>query len=225
MLEASIEDLEMSEGRISVRGLSSRSLELGELARLVEEQPELTEHEAANPANGAQIEGLASWQSFTTGNPSIASGTHIAVVEIDTETGEIEILLYVAVDDGGRILNHYLVEAQMHGALAQGIGQALFEEVLYDEYGQNLTSTLMDYALPSPGQVPTFTLDIIETPSPNNPLGVKGVGEAGTIGAPPTIVNAALDALAPFGIATIDMPLRPEKIWALLKNAKSNIRD
>ena len=145
------------------------------------------------------------------------------MVEIDSDTGEVRILTYVAVDDCGRVLNHYLAEAQIHGGLAQGIGQALYEEVMYDQGGQLLTSTLMDYALPLADEVPDFVTDLVETPSPLNPLGVKGVGEAGCIGAPPAIVNAALDALAPLGIDAIDMPLKPEKVWAAIQDAKSKV--
>ena len=128
----------------------------------------------------------------------------------------MQVLTYVAVDDCGRVLNHYLAEAQIHGSLAQGISQAMYEEMCYDQDGQLLTGTLLDYTLPLAGQLPHFVTDFIETPSPNNPLGAKGVGESGCIGAPPAIVNAVLDALAPLGIKTIDMPLRPEKIWQLV---------
>ncbi len=216
VLEASVDDLVTAQGRVSVNGVPARSIELGELASMVEVQPELIEHESPNPANGVPIEGLAAWHAFAPSGPAIASGAHIAIIEIDSETGDISILRYISVDDAGRILNRYLVEAQMHGSLAQGIGQALFEEVVYSEDGQNLTATLMDYALPRSGQLPNFELDVVETPSPLNPLGVKGVGEAGTIGAPPTLVNAVLDALSPLGIKTIDMPLLPEKIWSLI---------
>ncbi len=136
-LEASPDDLVMTQGSVVVRGTPSRSIELGELARMAEAQPALIEHEPPNPANNAPIEGLAAWRAFSPSAASIASGTHIAIIEIDSETGNIQILRYIAVDDGGRILNHYLVEAQMHGSLAQGIGQALFEEVIYDDEGQN----------------------------------------------------------------------------------------
>jgi aerobic carbon-monoxide dehydrogenase large subunit len=132
----------------------------------------------------------------------------------------VQILKYVAVDDCGRVLNHYLAEAQIHGGLAQGIGQALYEEVIYDSDGQLLTGTLLDYPLPIAPQVPDFITDLVETPSPNNPLGVKGVGEAGCIGAPPAIVNAVLDALAPLGIKAIDMPLKPERVWAIIQEAR-----
>ena len=218
-LEVAAADLVVEDGQVVVRGAPTRSIALGELARLVEEQPELIEHEAPNPANNATIEGLAAWHDFASRGAAYASGTHIAVIEVDSETGEVHILTYVAVDDCGRVLNHYLAESQIHGGLAQGIGQALYEEVIYDQDGQLLTSTLMDYALPLADEVPDFVTDLVETPSPLNPLGVKGVGEAGCIGAPPAIVNAVLDALAPLGIEAIDMPLKPEKVWAAIQDA------
>ncbi|HEV2655887.1 MAG TPA: molybdopterin cofactor-binding domain-containing protein, partial [Ktedonobacteraceae bacterium] len=176
-------------------------------------------NEQPNPINGAPIEGLAAWRDFNPTSATTCSGAHLAVVEIDAETGEIHILQYVAVDDSGKVLNHHLAEAQIHGALAQGIGQALYEETVYNEDGQLLSSTLMDYTLPIAEQIPAFLTAFVETPSPMNPLGVKGIGESGTTGAPPAIVNAALDALAPLGIRTLDMPLKPEKIWAKITAA------
>jgi len=220
-LEAAPDDLVLEDGKFTVRGVPNRSIDLGTLAQMVEEQPDLIPHEAPNPANGVPIEGLAAWHDFSPSGPGFSSGTHIAVVEIDTDTGETDVLKYVAVDDGGRILNSYLAEAQIHGAIAQGIGQALYEEVAYDENGQPLTSTLQDYTLPNAEQVPEFTTGNVESPSPTNPLGAKGVGEAGCIAAPPAVVNAVLDALLPLGITSIDMPLKPEKVWALLQAASS----
>lgn len=219
VLEASPNDLSMEQGRISVRGVPTRTVGLGELARLVEEQPDLIPHEGPNPYNNAPIEGLAAWRDFDPPGPSYASGTHIAVVEIESDTGEVTILRYVAVDDCGHIINHYLADGQLHGGLAQGISQALYEEVVYDEEGQLLTSTFMDYAMPIAKQIPDFITGFVETPSPTNPLGAKGIGESGCVGAPPTVVNAVLDALAPLGINSIDMPLKPEKVWALIRSA------
>jgi carbon-monoxide dehydrogenase large subunit len=221
VLEAAPGDLVMEDGQISVRGFPGHGIALGELARMVEEQPDLIEREPPNPANGTPIEGLAAWRDFGSPGATYSSGTHLAVVEIDPDTGEVQILKYVAVDDCGRVLNHHLVDAQIHGALAQGIGQALYEEVRYDQDGQLLSGTLMDYALPNAGMLPTFVTDFVESPSPYNPLGAKGAGESGCIGAPPAIVNAVLDALAPLGIQTLDMPLRPEKIWTLVQAARS----
>jgi aerobic carbon-monoxide dehydrogenase large subunit len=220
LLEATMQDLIMEDGKVMVQGAPARAIPLGELARLVEEQPELIEHEAPNLSNGAPIEGLAAWRDFLSPQATFSSGAHLAVVEVDQTTGDVHILTYIAVDDCGHVLNNYLTEAQVHGGLAQGIGQALYEEVMYDEEGQNLTSTLMDYALPTAGHIPEFVTEFVETPSSRNPLGVKGIGEAGTIGAPPAVVNAVLDALAPLGIKSVDMPLKPEKIWALIQAAQ-----
>jgi carbon-monoxide dehydrogenase large subunit len=220
LLEAAAADLEMTGGQVSVRGVPGRAMRLGELARQVEEQPDLIEHDPPDPVNGRPIEGLAAWREFSPSAPTFSSGTHVAVVEVESETGEVHVLTYVAVDDCGRVLNSYLAEAQVHGGVAQGIGQALYEEAVYDENGQPLAGTLMDYALPNAEQVPTFVVDAIETASPINALGAKGSGEAGCIGGPPTIVNAVLDALAPLGVTAIDMPLKPEKVWALIQQAR-----
>ncbi len=220
VLEAAPADLGLKRGTIFVRGTPTRTISLGELARMVEEQPERIEREAANPANGAPIEGLAAWRDFSPPGATYSSGTHLAVVEIDPDTGEIQIVQYVAVDDCGRILNHALVEAQTHGSLAQGISQALYEEVVYDQQGQLLSGSLMDYALPNASMIPNFITDFIETPSPFIPAGMKGAGEAGCIGGPPAIVNAVLDALTPLGITAIDMPLKAEKVWMLIQSAK-----
>ncbi len=220
-LEAALADLEMAQGSVMVRGVPSRAVMLAELAAMVEEQPSLIEHEPPNPVNGTPIEGLAAWRDFNPSSATYSSGAHLAVVEVDSDTGDIHILQYTAVDDCGSVLNHYLADAQVHGALAQGIGQALYEETLYGEDGQLLTGTLMDYTLPNAEQIPSFTTDFVETPSPINPLGAKGVGEGGCIGGPPAIVNAVLDALAPLGITTLDMPLKPTKVWASIQAARA----
>ncbi|MDQ6660984.1 MAG: xanthine dehydrogenase family protein molybdopterin-binding subunit [Chloroflexota bacterium] len=220
LLEAAPTDLEMTGGQVKVRGVPGRAITLGDLARQVEEQPDLIEHDPPNPFNGTPIEGLAAWHQFSPSGPTFSSGAHVAVVEVETETGEVRVLSYVAVDDCGRILNSYLTEAQIHGGLAQGIGQALYEEVVYDQNGQPLAGTLMDYTLPNAEQIPDLVVGTVETPSPLNPLEAKGAGEAGCIGGPPTIVNAVLDALAPLGIEMIDMPMRPEKVWALVQAAR-----
>ena len=157
--------------------------------------------------------GLSATHFFEPKNFTFPFGTHICVVEIDKETGEIAIQRYVAVDDCGKVINPLLVDGQVHGGIAQGLGQALYEEVVYDENGQLITGTLMDYAVPRAHQLPRYETDRTETPTDVNPLGVKGVGEAGTIGSTPAVVNAVLDALQPFNVKHIDMPLRPEKIW------------
>jgi carbon-monoxide dehydrogenase large subunit len=160
--------------------------------------------------------GLSATHFFEPENFTFPFGTHICVVEVDKETGDIDILKYVAVDDCGKQINPMLVEGQIHGGIVQSIGQAMYEEVVYDENGQLLTGTLMDYALPKAAMIPRLELDSTETPSPVNPLGAKGVGEAGTIGATPAIVGAVVDALAPFGVRHLDMPLKPESIWRIL---------
>ncbi|GHO69866.1 aldehyde dehydrogenase [Ktedonobacter sp. SOSP1-52] len=219
-LEVSPQDLVLEDGQVMVQGVPARVLSLGELARMVEAQPELIEHEAPNPVNGVSIEGLAAWRDFVSPESTFSSGAHMAVVEIDTETGEVKLEAYVAVDDCGRVLNEFLAEAQVHGGVAQGIGQALYEETLYDQEGQFLTSTFMDYAMPFARGIPEIQAAFVETPSPRNPLGVKGVGEGGTIGAPPAVVNAVLDALEPLGIQNIDMPIKPERVWALIQSAR-----
>jgi carbon-monoxide dehydrogenase large subunit len=162
--------------------------------------------------------GLSATAFYEPKNFTFPFGTHIAVVDIDPDTGEIHFQRYVAVDDCGKQINPMLVEGQIHGGIVQSMGQALFEEVVYDETGQLVTGTLMDYALPKAVMIPHLELDSTETPSPVNPLGAKGVGEAGTIGATPAIVAAVVDALAPYGVRHIDMPIKPEVVWQLIKN-------
>jgi aerobic carbon-monoxide dehydrogenase large subunit len=161
--------------------------------------------------------GLSATYFFEPKNFTFPFGTHICVVEIDKDTGEVKIVKYVAVDDCGKVINPMLVDGQVHGGIVQSIGQALYEEVVYDDQGQLVTGELMDYALPKASQLPWLETDRTETPSPVNPLGVKGVGEAGTIGATPAIVNAVVDALSPYGVKHLDMPVRPEKVWKILQ--------
>ena len=161
--------------------------------------------------------GLSATYFFEPKNFTFPFGTHICVVEIDKETGATKILRYIAVDDCGKVINPLLVDGQVHGGIVQSIGQALYEEVVYDEQGQLITGELMDYALPKASQIPWLETDRTETPSPVNPLGVKGVGEAGTIGATPAIVNAIVDALSPYGVKHLDMPVRPEAVWKIVR--------
>jgi carbon-monoxide dehydrogenase large subunit len=146
-------------------------------------------------------------------------GTHICVVEIDKDTGEVKILRYISVDDVGKKINPMIVDGQIHGGVVQGISQALWEGAVYDENGQLVSGSLMDYALPKASFFPKFELGSTETPSPTNPLGVKGVGETGTIASTPAVVNAVMDALSPFGVNSLDMPLRPEKVWRAMQAA------
>lgn len=158
---------------------------------------------------------------FVPGAQTFPYGVHVAVVEVDLDTGEVDLLRMVAVDDCGNVLNPMIVEGQLHGSLMQGIGQALYEGVQYSEQGQLLTSTLVDYAIPRASDAPPITSERLVHPAPSNPLGAKGTGEAGCIGAPPAIVNAVLDALAPYGVSDIEMPLRPATVWTALANSRN----
>lgn len=167
--------------------------------------------------------GLEEDTYYDPSNFTFPNSAHIAQVEIDQETGEVVIQKYVAVDDVGNIINPMIVEAQIVGGIAQGVGQALWEEAVYDENGQLLTASLMDYAMPRADGFPSIQVDRIVTPSPDNPLGVKGAGEMGTIAATPTIASAVLDALSPLGIKHLDMPLTPQKIWQAIQTANGGI--
>jgi carbon-monoxide dehydrogenase large subunit len=162
---------------------------------------------------------LACEADFDGAGPTFPFGVYVAVVTVDAETGAVRLDRMVTVDDAGTILNPLLALGQVHGGVAQGVGQALFEEMVYDEAGNPLTSTLADYALISASELPSFECDLTETPSPHNPLGVKGIGESGTIGAPPAVQNAVVDALSHLGIRHIDMPARPERVWAAIQLA------
>jgi len=149
-------------------------------------------------------------------------GAHVAMVEVDRDTGQPRLLRYMSVDDAGFLINPLLVQGQVHGGLAQGIGQALWEEAAFDEGGQLLSSSLMDYALPKSDDLISFDNDHTRTHSPRTPLGVKGVGEAATIGSTPAIANAVMDALAPLGVTHVDLPLTPQKVWAAMRAARKS---
>jgi len=159
--------------------------------------------------------GLAAETDFA-GDGSYPFGAHCAVVEVDVETGDARLSRFFAVDDCGRIINPLLAEGQVHGGIAQGVGQALLEEVVFDDQGSPRTASLLDYLIPSIGEIPQVVTATTETLSPNNPLGAKGVGESGTIGSTPAVQNAVVDALSHLGIRHIDMPLTPERVWAAL---------
>jgi carbon-monoxide dehydrogenase large subunit len=148
---------------------------------------------------------------------SVPFGTHVSVVEVDTETGDVRILRHVAVDDAGAIVNHLVLDGQIHGGIAQGVGQALYEEVRYDEDANPLTSNLTGYLVPTAVTIPDLELRHTCTPSTSNPLGVKGVGEAGTVGSTPAVYGAALDAIAHLGVTDLQMPLTPTKIWSAIQ--------
>jgi carbon-monoxide dehydrogenase large subunit len=178
---------------------------------------------ATDPAN--LPEGMTPGLDANAFNPSdvivFPSGAHAAEVEIDPETGRTTLERYIAVDDYGRLINPMITTGQVHGGLAQGIGQAMLEHTVYDpDSGQMLSGSLMDYALPRADDLPAFEITLAELPTASNPLGVKGVGQAGCIGGPQTIIHAVLDALAPLGIDHIDMPATPEKIWRAIQAAR-----
>jgi carbon-monoxide dehydrogenase large subunit len=151
-------------------------------------------------------------------SPTYPFGAHLVVVEVDAETGAVRIDRVVACDDAGTILNPLLAEGQLHGGMAQGLAQGLLEEVVYDGDGTLVTSTLADYPAVSAAELPSFELDFTETPTPHNPLGAKGIGESGTIGSTPALMNAVVDALAPLGVRHLDMPATPERVWRAIRS-------
>ena len=206
-LEASPDDmrLDLETGRFHVAGVREPALGWAELAARLEAKHELAQL-------GAEVD-------FTAAQPTFPFGAHLAVVEVDTETGEVELKRIVALDDAGRIINPLVAEGQVHGGLAAGIAQALYEALSYDEGGNPLNSNLVTYGFPSPAELPSFELVEMETPTPANPLGAKGIGESGTIGATPAVHNAVIDALAPFGIRHLDMPVNGERVWRALRDA------
>jgi aerobic carbon-monoxide dehydrogenase large subunit len=213
LLEASPGDLVVDGAQFYVRGSPQRAVSFPDVARAA--------YKGAKLPPGTEP-GLEATHFFAPPDLVYPFGTHVCVVEIDPDTGEIAIRRYVAVDDCGNILNPLLVAGQVHGGIAQGLAQALYEEATYDTNGQLLTAGFLDYAVPRAAHVPTMELDHTVTPSPHNPLGAKGVGEAGTIGATPAVVNAVLDALAPFGVESLDMPLTPRKIWEAISRGKKS---
>jgi aerobic carbon-monoxide dehydrogenase large subunit len=204
LLESTPEDVEFKDGKFFVHGSSKDALGWDRLASEA--------YVAKNLPSGFEP-GLEASSFFEPPNCTYPFGTHIVAVELDRETGQVKFVKYVAVDDCGRQVNPLLVEGQVQGGIAQSIGAALMEKTVYDEYGQLLTGEFMDYAIPRAADVPDFVLGSTVTPSPSNPLGVKGVGEAGTIGATPAIANAVIDALSPLGIRHLDIPFTPECVW------------
>jgi carbon-monoxide dehydrogenase large subunit len=204
LLEASEGDIVLSEdGRLGVAGVPARALSWADLAVAGEEQ--------GTP--------LVAEQDFTQEGATFPFGVHLAVVEVDTETGLVRPVRHVAVDDCGRVLNPLLVAGQQHGGIAQGVAQALWEAVTYDEDGNPLTATLADYGIPSAAELPSFEASSTETPTPLNPLGAKGIGEAGSVGSMPAVQNAVIDALSHLGIRHLDPPLTPERVWRAMRAA------
>jgi carbon-monoxide dehydrogenase large subunit len=215
MLEVSPEDLEWADGRWSVRGDPDQGKTIGEIAFAAFAAHDLPE--GVEPS-------LDSDATYDPDNFSFPHGTHLCAVEVDTETGAVSIRSYVAVDDVGVVVNPLIVEGQVHGGIAQGIAQALYEEAAYDSSGNLVTTTLADYLVPSAADLPSITTARTTTPSTLNPLGVKGVGEAGTIASTPAVVNAIVDALRPFGVTDVPMPCTPERIWRAIQEANGGAR-
>jgi len=215
MLEVSPEDLEWADGRWSVRGDPDQGKAIGEIA--------FAAFAAHDLPDGVEPS-LDSDATYDPDNFSFPHGTHLCAVEVDTDTGAVSIRSYVAVDDVGVVVNPQIVEGQVHGGIAQGIAQALYEEAAYDSSGNLITTTLADYLVPSAADLPPITTARTTTPSTLNPLGVKGVGEAGTIASTPAVVNAVVDALRPFGVTDVPMPCTPERIWRAIKDANGGAR-
>ena len=211
MLEVAEGDLTFAQGRFSVRGSPDRAKTIQEVtlqAYLAWSLPEGVE---------PSLEASAYYDPT---NFTFPFGTHAAVVKVDADTGQVELRRYVAVDDCGRVINPLIVDGQVHGGVVQGVAQALHEAAAYSPEGQLLTGSMADYAVPRARMFPRFVTGRTETPSPHNPIGVKGVGETGTIASTPAVVNAVMDALRSFGITHLDMPLTPERIWTAIHSQK-----
>ncbi|MBA3471980.1 MAG: molybdopterin-dependent oxidoreductase [Rubrobacter sp.] len=211
MLEAAEDDLEFEGGKFSVAGSPDQNVTIQDVAT--------TAFLGVNIPEGMEP-GLSEDFVYDPPNCTYPFGAHICVTEVDTETGSVEIRDYFAVDDCGPVINPIIVDGQLHGGLAQGIAQALYEGAIYDEDGTLTTASMVDYMIPGAPELPNYTLDRTVTPSPSNPLGVKGVGEAATIGSPPAVINAVIDALEPLGITHIDMPASPMRVWKAIQNAQ-----
>jgi CO/xanthine dehydrogenase Mo-binding subunit len=216
LLEASADDIEIADGRFRVKGVPDRGVTLADIA-------------GAAYSGGLPPElgsGLESTDYFTPDDETFPFGTHLAVVEVFPDTGQVKLLRFVTVDDCGKIISPNLVRGQVHGGLAQGIAQALLEEIAYGDNGELLTATLNDYAIPKAEVFPLFETNHTETPTYLNLLGAKGIGEAATIGSTPATANAVIDALEPWGITHLDIPFTAEKVWrAIQTSGKSAAAD
>jgi carbon-monoxide dehydrogenase large subunit len=208
LLETEEDRLRFRNGRIEPVDAPERGLSFGQVAAAAHSSP------LPGETPGLEAETVYGSQGMT-----FPFGAYLCVVEVDQETGQVQLIRFDGVDDCGPVINPLIVAGQVHGGIAQGLGQALLEEVVYDEDGQLLSGTFMDYAMPQAGHLPHLSISHTVTPSPRNPLGLKGVGEAGTIGSVPAIVNAVMDALSPLGITHLDPPLTPLKVWTAMQNA------
>jgi carbon-monoxide dehydrogenase large subunit len=211
LLEAAVEDMDYADGKFFVKGSPEKAKTIQEIA--------LMAHVAWNMPVGVEA-GLEASMFYDPPNFTFPFGSHIAVVEVDLETGHVDLKKYVALDDCGPQINPVIVEGQVHGGVVQGVGQALWEEAVYDKDGQLVTGSMLDYALPRADRLPDIDVISSVTPSPHHPLGLKGIGEAGTIASTVTVYNAVMDALRPLGVQTIRMPLTPERVWRGIQQAR-----
>jgi carbon-monoxide dehydrogenase large subunit len=211
-LEVAAEDLEFANGTFTVKGSPDKTKELASVAWSA-----WTAHDLPD----GMEPGLEGTAAYDPPNFSWPGGAHAAIVEVDTETGDARLVRYVAVDDVGTVVNPLIVDGQVHGGITQGIATALYEEGTYDDEGNLETANLLSYLVPSAAELPSFELERTESPSPTNPLGVKGVGETGTIAAAPAVMNAVLDAVSHLGVKDIQMPATPERVWRAIREAKS----
>ncbi|MPY86316.1 MAG: molybdopterin-dependent oxidoreductase [Luteitalea sp.] len=214
LLEAAPEDVEMTGGQLHVKGVPERGKSFSDIA--------LQAHLAHNLPEGMEP-GLEATHFYDPKNFVYPFGTHVAVVEVDPETGRVTLQRYVAVDDCGPLINPMIAEGQVHGGIAHGVGQALLEHALYDEQGQFVAGSFLEYAMPRADDLPLFEIDHTVTPSPHNPLGVKGIGETGTIASTAAVANAVIDALGPFGITHLDMPFTAENVWRAIQGGKKAV--
>jgi carbon-monoxide dehydrogenase large subunit len=212
MLEAAVEDVVFEDGKVYVKGSPDNAKTIQEIAGAAAVAYDL-------PAGMEPF--LDDTAYYDPPNCTYPFGTHICFVEVDPETGQVDLQRYIAIDDVGKVINPMIVDGQVHGGIVQGVAQALWEGAIYDDNGQLVSGSLMDYALPRADLLPSFELDRTETPSPVNPLGVKGAGETGTIASTPAVVNAVVDALSPLGVRHIDMPMTPRRVWQTIQ-AHSN---
>jgi carbon-monoxide dehydrogenase large subunit len=211
LLEAAVEDVDYDDGKFFVKGSRDKAKTFQEVA--------LMTHVAWNMPAGMEA-GLEASTFYDPPNFTYPYGSHLAVVEVDPATGEVGLERYVALDDCGPQINPVIVEGQVHGGVVQGIGQALWEEAVYDRSGQLVTGSMLDYALPRADKLPDIEVMSTVTPSPHHPLGLKGIGEAGTIASTVAVYNAVLDALAPLGVETLHMPFTPERVWRAINEAR-----
>ncbi len=216
LLEADPADvvIDLDAGTVGVAGVPASAFTWGELAEAAEREVDAVDHEDGTLGLAAQLD-------FDQGEATFPFGAHIAVVEVDRDTGRVTLVRHIAVDDCGTVLNPLLVEGQQHGGVAAGVSQALYEQVRYDADGNPLTGNFMDYGIPSAAEFPSFEVHSTETPTPLNPLGAKGIGEASTIGSTPAVQNAVIDAVAHLGVRHVDMPCTSERVWRAIRDAEA----